>query len=162
MFLSKNKHPPIKVTKQFLRTYGNKEGTCIVRTDQGGELARSVLVRKALQDASYSIEITGSDNSSQNGAAERPHRTLANMVRAGLETSNLPLKYWSDALLHASFIKNRLPHYKFQLKHTPYEKLTGITPDLSNLRVFGSRIVTRRPGQRTTKLTKHSYTGIFL
>ena len=161
VFLSKNKYHPIKVTIQFLRTYGNKEGTRIVQTDQGGELARSALFRKTIQDTSYSIEITGSDNSSQNGAAERPHCTLENMVRASLETSNLPLKNWSDALLHASFIKNRLPHYKFQFKHTPYEKLTGITPDLSNLRVFGSMIVTRRPGRRTTNLTKHSYTGIF-
>ena len=80
VFLSKNKHPPIRVMKQFLRTYGNKEGTRMVRTDQGGELARSALFRQALQDASYSIKITGSDNSSQNGVAERPHRTLANMV----------------------------------------------------------------------------------
>ena len=84
------------------------------------------------------------------------------MVRAGLETSNLPLKYWSNALFHASFIKNLLPHYEFQFKHTPYEKLTGITPDLSNLRVLRSTIVTRRPGRRTTNLSKHSYTGIFL
>ena len=162
VFLSKNKQPPIRVTKQFLRTYGNTSGTRIVRTDQGGELARSALFRAAIQEASYSIEITGSDNFSQNGVAERPHRTLANMVRTGLENSNLPLKYWSDALLHASFIKNRLPHSEFQFKHTPYEKLTGVTPDLSKLRVFGSRIVTRRPGRRTTKLSKHSYTGIFL
>ena len=162
VFLSKNKHPPIKVTKQFLRTYGNKSGTRIVRTDQGGELARSALFRSAIQEASYSLEITGADNSSQNGVAERPHRTLANMVRTGLENSNLPLKYWSDALLHASFIKNRLPHSEFQFKQTPYEKLTGVTPDLSKLRVFGSRIVTKRPGRRTTKLSKHSYTGIFL
>ena len=162
VFLSKNKHPPIKVMKQFLRTYGNKEGTRIIRTDQGGELARSALFRQALHDASYSIEITGSDNSSQNGVAERPHRSLANMVRTALETSNLPLKYWSDALLHAAFVKNRLPHSEFNFKVTPYEKLTGITPDLSNLRVFGCRIVTRRPGRRSTKLAKHSYTGIFL
>ena len=59
-------------------------------------------------------------------------------------------------------MKNRLPHYEFKFKCTPYEKLTSVTPDLSNLRVFGSRIVTRRPGRRNTKLSKHSYSGIFL
>ena len=162
IFLSKNKHPPVQVVRQFLRTYGNKEGTRVIRTDQGGELARSALFRKTIQTAGYSIEVTGADNSSQNGIAERPHRTLANMVRTGLETSGLSSKYWSDALLHASYIKNRLPHRHFDNKSTPYEKLTGLTPDLSKLRVFGSRIVTRKPGLRNTKLSKHSYSGIFL
>ena len=161
-FLCKNKHPPVQLLKQFLRTYGNHDGTRIIRTDQGGELARSALFRHTLQTAGYSIEITGSDNSSQNAIAERPHRTLANMVRTGLENSGLPLKYWSDALLHATYIKNRIPHAHFQYKSTPYEKLTGITPDLSQLRIFGSRIVTRKPGLRHSKLSKHSYSGIFL
>ena len=162
IFLSKNKHPPLRTIKQFLRTYGLKEGVRIIRTDQGGELSKSTLFRQALQDANYSIEITGSDNSSQNSIAERPHRTLANMVRTGLENSGLPTKYWSDALLHAAFVRNRLPHSHFHHKITPYEKLTGLKPDLTKLRIFGSRIVTRKPGRRNPKLSKHSYSGIFL
>ena len=162
VFLSKNKHPPLRTVTQFLRTYGLTDGVRIVRTDQGGELSRSTLFRKVIQDANYSIEVTGSDNSSQNAVAERPHRTLANMVRTGLENSGLSPKYWSDALLHASFIRNRLPHYHFQHKYSPYEKLTGTKPDLTKLRVFGSRIVTRKPGNRNPKISKHSYSGIFL
>ena len=162
IFLSKNKHPPLQTVKQFLRTYGLKKGVRIIRTDQGGELARSTLFRNVLQDAGYSIEVTGADNSSQNGIAERPHRTLANMVRTALENAALPYKYWSDALLHAAFVRNRLPHAHFQNKTTPYEKLTGMKPDLTKLRVFGSRIVTRKPGHRHPKISKHSYSGIFL
>ena len=154
IFLSKNKHPPLRTVKQFLWTYGQKHGVRIVWTDQGGDLSKSTLFWKALQESHYSIEITGSDNSSQNGIAERPHRTLANMVRADLENSGLPTKYWSDALLHAAFIRNRAPHSQFQHKFTPYEKLIGIKPDLTKLRVFGSRIVTRKPGRRNPKNIK--------
>ena len=161
-FLSKNKNPPIKVLTKFLRTYGRKNGVRVIRTDQGGELARSSEFQEAVTEAGYSVEITGSDNSSQNGIAERPHQTLANMVRTGIENSGLHVKYWSDALLHAVFIKNRLPHQNFQYKHTPYEKLTGIKPDLRKLRIFGSRIVARKPGKRSPKISKHSYNGIFL
>ena len=161
-FLSKNKHPPIKVLNKFLRTYGRRSGARFICTDQGGELARSSEFQQTVTEAGYSIEITGSDNSSQNGIAERPHQTLANMVRTGIENAGLHVKYWSDALLHAVFIKNRLPHKHFQYKHTPYERLTGIKPDLRKLRVFGSRIVARKPGKRSPKISKHSYNGIFL
>ena len=84
------------------------------------------------------------------------------MVIAGLENSGLNPKFWSDALLHAVFVKNRLPHAAFHHKMTPYEQLTGTPPDLSKLRVFGSRIVCRKPGKRSPKLSKHSYNGIFL
>ena len=133
----------------------------MIRTDQGGELARSRSFQDVLHNANYTIEVTGADNSSQNTVAERPHRTLANMVRAGLENAGLPYKYWSDALLHANFVKNRLPHKFFDSKYTPYEKLTGKKPDLSNLRIFGSKIVTRKPGKHTPKISKHLYSGIF-
>ena len=84
------------------------------------------------------------------------------MVRAGLENSGLHPKYWSNALLHGAHIKNRLPHSAFEHKCTPYEKLIGMKPDLSNLRIFGCPITTRKSGNRTLKISKHSYSGIFL
>ena len=162
VFLSKNKAPPVRILTTFLNTYGNKSGPRIIRTDQGGELARSQSFRDTLTAKGYSIEITGSDNSSQNSIAERPHRILADMVRAGLENAGLHVKYWSDALLHAVYIKNRLPHTAFDHQQTPYERLTGFKPDLSKLKVFGCPIVTRKPGKRSPKISKHSYTGLFL
>ena len=41
VFLTKNKAPPLKVVTQFLSTYGVKDGIRTVRTDQGGDLART-------------------------------------------------------------------------------------------------------------------------
>ena len=93
VFLSKNKAPPVRLLTTFLQTYGNKNGTRIVHTDQGGELARSKSFTDVLSNVNYSLEITGSDNSSQNSIAERPHRTLADMIRAGLENSGLHVKF---------------------------------------------------------------------
>ena len=115
-----------------------------------------------VSECGYQIEVTGADNSSQNGKAERPHRTLANMMRASLENASLHPRYWSDALLHCTFIQNRLPHSAFQFKSTPYTQLTGMKPNLKHLKLFGSRITVRKTGKRIGKVSPHYYTGIFL
>ena len=163
VFLTKNKKPPTNMIKIFLNIYGLKNvGVKIVRTDQGGELARSALFRSIVSECGYQVEITGADNSSQNGKAERPHRTMANMMRASLDNASLHPKYWSDALLHGTFIKNRLPHSAFNFKSTPYQELTGVKPNLKNLKIFGSRITVRKPGKRVGKVSSHCYNGIFL
>ena len=163
VFLTKNKRPPIQMLNTFLKTYGLKsDGVKLIRTDQGGELARSQQFRDIIASNGYQLEITSADNSSQNGKAERPHRTLANMMRAGLENAGLHPKYWSDALLHSTFIKNRLPHSAFDFKSTPYTELTGVKPNLRHLKIFGSRITVRKTGKRVGKISSHYYNGIFL
>ena len=164
VFLSKNKHPPLATVRYFLNSYGiqGDHGVKIVRTDQGGELANCNAFKQVIEKAGYALEVTGSDNSSQNGIAERPHKTLADMMRTSLENSGLSPRFWSDALIHSMFVKNRLPHSAFNHKSTPYEQLCGTKPNLSNLRIFGSRIVARKTGKRPAKLSKHSFNGIFL
>ena len=47
----------------------------------------------------------------QNGIAERPNRTFGKMVRSLLHGAGLGPEYWSFALLHAVYIKNRLRHH---------------------------------------------------
>ena len=162
IFLSKNKVPPIQTVKLFLQIHGRKEGTRVVRTDQGGELAKCKAFQNMIGAQGYTVETTGPDNSKQNGIVERPHRTLADMTRAALMDAGLSNRYWSDSIIHAVFVKNRLPHKAFDMERTPYEMLTGSKPDLSQLRIFGSPITTRKPGKRPVKLDPHCYNGIFL
>ena len=107
VFLSRNKQPPIQTVQHFLESYRTKGSIHIIRMDQGGELARSSAFAKAVQSAGYNLETTGADNSSQNSIAERPHQTLANMVRAALENSNVHGRFGSSALLHAVFVKKK-------------------------------------------------------
>ena len=162
IFLSKNKVPPIQTVKLFLQLHGRKEGTRVVRTDQGGELAKSKAFQNMIGSQGYTLETTGPDNSKQNGIVERPHRTLADMTRAAVMDAGLPSKFWSDGIIHAVYVKNRLPHTAFDMEKTPYEMLTGSKPDLSQLRIFGTPITTRKPGKRPVKLDPHCYNGIFL
>ena len=127
--------------KTFLNTYGLKnEGVKLIRNDQGGEFDQSQQFRDTVYACGYQVEITGADNSSQNGKAECPHRTLANMMRATLKNAGIHPKYWSDALLQSTFVKNRLPHSAFDFKSTPYTELTGVKPNLQHLQVFCSQI----------------------
>jgi hypothetical protein len=117
-----------------------------VRTYQGGELAKSALFRKVIKEANYNLEPTGVDSSFQNGIAERPHRTYADMMRTMLSGANLSSKYWSWALLHAVYIKNRIPHTALGNKTTPFEKYTGRRPDLTDLKVLGCHVTVKTSG----------------
>ena len=75
--------------------------------------------------------------------------------------AGLPDKYWSDALVHAIFVKNRLPHEAFNYTSTPYTELTGTRPNLEKLRIFGCPVTVHRPGRRRTKLANQTYDGNF-
>jgi hypothetical protein len=70
------------------------------------------------------------------------------------------LVFWSDSLLHAVYLKNRLWHSA--IRRTPYEAYFSEKPDLSHLRVFGSLVTSRVFGERHAKLDRHTFHGIFL
>ena len=162
IFLTSSKEPPLDILKDFLQDHGLQRGDRTIRTDQGGELYRSLRFRKMAHLAGYKVEPTGSDDSAQNGVAERPNRTFGNMMRTVLFNSGLPSTFWSYALRHCAYIKNRVPHSHFNFEKTPYESYTGRIPDLSHLRVFGCPVVARKAGKRRSKLSQHSFSGIFL
>ena len=160
IFLRKSKEPPVSLVHIFLKKFGLSSGG-IIRCDQGGELARSEEFRTmALGACLYVVEPTGADSPSQNGGAERWNGSMATTVRALLYGAGLPPKYWSAALLHAMYLHNRRVHVITRM--TPYEAWHGHKPDLSRLRVFGSRVSVRKTGERSAKLDLHAYHGIFI
>ena len=140
-----NKKPPIDTVTTFLGNHGAKQGLRWVRTDQSGKLAGSANVRKCIIDAGFTLETTGAGALFQNGIVERPHRTLANMMRTMLSGVNLDSSYWSYAIQHAVYIKNILPHNKLPGYITPFERYTGCCLDLSHIRVFGSHVTVKQP-----------------
>jgi hypothetical protein len=122
VFLTKSKDPPIDILRAFMSRYGLKTG--LVRTDQGGELARSsAFCTIMLNEFGYVVEPTGADSPSQNGRAEIYNNTLAVKVRTLLYGSGLPARFWSAALLHAVYLHNRLVHSA--INQTPYEAWYG-------------------------------------
>ena len=72
----------------------------------------------------------------QNGAAERKHRHIVEVGLSLLAHANMPLKYWDEAFLAATYLINRMPTKLLQHR-TPLEVLFKEKPNYSSLRIFG-------------------------
>lgn len=160
VFLTHNKEPPLDIIDTFLQRFGHERGGSI-RTDLGGELARSFqLSDMVLRSHKYVMEPTGADSPSQNGSVEVYNHKLAIRARTLLYGSGLPAKYWSAALVHSVYLHNRMVHTA--TRKTPFEGLFGVKPDIGHLKLFGSRVCVKQTGKRRAKLDRHDFKGIFI
>ncbi len=158
-YTSSSKNPPLKWINRWLTRYSSKSRNRYACMDLGGELGRHPDVRALLGQHGYSIHTTGPDASHQNGVGERPHQTIANVIRSLLTGANLDPIFWPYAFHHALFVHGLLPQGD---KGVPHTRATGERPDLSKLRTFGCRVYVRPPGKRRSKLDNHVNKGIFL
>ena len=89
-----------------------------MRTDRGREYLseefKTLCDEKGIEHQ-LSIPITPQ----QNRVAERRNRTLLDMVRSMMAQANLPISYWGDALLTATYVLNHVP--STSVITTPYE-----------------------------------------
>ena len=130
-----------------------------IRTDNGGEFVTEEL-RATADKHGYIMETTSPDKSSQNGLAERPHRTLKERVRCILYTAGLGVEFWPDALIHATWLYNRTYHSAIDM--TPHQAFTRRKPTLDNLLTFGCTVTPKMARDRTSALDPNSHHGIFL
>ncbi|KAE9040324.1 hypothetical protein PR001_g7127 [Phytophthora rubi] len=91
---------------EFERQYDTK--VKMIRSDGGGEFSSTRLGR-FLRNRGTLHQETEVGMSSSNGKAERFHRAVMDSVRAMLWASALPQRFWGDAVLYASYIRNYLP-----------------------------------------------------
>jgi hypothetical protein len=160
VFLTKSKDPPIDIIRAFLLLHGHPDGGCI-HMYQGGELASSIVFcNLLLRDFWYTLEPTGADSPSQNGAVEIYNDKFGIRTRSLLYGAGLPAKYWSAALVHAVYLHNCLVHSATSC--TPFEYCYKLKPDLEYLKNFGSRVCVKRSGDRQAKLDCNNFTGVFL
>ena len=161
IFLTKNKKPPIKIFQQFLREHGNPSAhNRTVRSDKGKELWGSDAFKQVVQDAGYIMEPTAPDAPFQNGRVENPNGTLAKTVRCLLYNAGLGPEFWSFALLHAVYLKNRKPHSA--TNQVPLTAYSGQRPNAKRLKIFGCPVIVRNLGKRPYKLDLHTSAGTFL
>jgi hypothetical protein len=71
-----------------------------------------------------------------NGTAERSIGISTSAVRAMLNDSSLPKKWWAEAWAFTDYVENLLPsvHHPGEI---PEEKWTGIRQDVGHVRIWG-------------------------
>ncbi len=173
-FPTKSKTSPIQLVKWFVSTM-KKTGREVVfiRVDEDGALANCSQFCQTIIQLNCILETTGGYNSENNGMVERPHGTLADMMRASLLgakhlfgdqlPSNLQIqKFWCFALQHSSYTMRR--KYNRMRDTTPYFLVHGKRPSIDHLAIFGSRVTIVNPKkERMKKLSmERSEYGHFL
>ncbi|KAL5845744.1 hypothetical protein ACOSQ3_009268 [Xanthoceras sorbifolium] len=72
----------------------------------------------------------------QNGLVERKHRHIVETGLSLLAHASMPLRFWDEAFLTATYLINRMPTPVLH-GNSPYTSLFGVAPDYTSLRVFG-------------------------
>jgi len=108
----------------------------VLQTDNAGELT-SRWFEDELAKLGVKHKLSIAYIHETNGMAERFNRTATGSARTLLFDSSLPLSLWGEALTHAIYTKNRMPHPSLNNK-SPDEVLTGEVPNIGYLQPFGS------------------------
>ena len=128
-----------------------------LRDDSGGEFIsdefKDILIANQIKH-----ESSAPYSPHQNGTVERGWRTLFEMARCLLIEARLPRYLWTYAVMAAAYIRNRC--YIQRHQQTPYFKLTGKVPNISNMHIFGTICYAKI--QNRKKLDPRCLKGIFL
>lgn len=157
--LLKRKNEVMDAVKDYIncmKTYFERD-IKILRTDNGREYINREL-QSFLKERSIKHQFTVAYTPQQNGVAERKNRSLIEMARCLLIDAKMDKKYWSEAVLWATYLQNRLP--TACIDKTPYELFKGKKPDVSHLRVFGAKVYSLVP--RRHKLNNKTIEGILI
>lgn len=130
-----------------------------LRTDNGRAEYDNHKADEFLTKVGIRHETSAPFTPAQNGTAERVNRTLLNSVRAMLISSGLPPSMWAEAVSYSAYIRNRVLSRTGDT--TPYELWNKRQPDVSNIRIFGSRAFIRNPTP-CSKLEVRSLEGVFV
>ena len=82
-----------------------------------------------------------------NGASERLGQTLMAKAHPMMANSGIPTEYWPEAVRTANYLRNQSPNTR--LGTTPYEKDHGKKPDLSHVRIWGSKRLALKHGKNS-------------
>jgi len=129
-------------------------------TDNGGEYITGDLQRWCASKGiklEYSTTLTCTE---WHGRTDEI-RTLAELARAMIFSTQVPKFLWPKAIVHATYLHNRMHTRAFESK-TPLEAWSRHKLDVLHLREFGSPVWILNKGQLTKlqpKSTKHTFMG---
>ncbi|KAI5341456.1 hypothetical protein L3X38_020730 [Prunus dulcis] len=117
----------------------------VVRSDRGGEFygrfdeagRNPGPFARFLQQEGIVAQYTNPGTPQQNGVSERRNRTLKDMMRSMIASSNLPIFLWGEALKTANYILNRVPTKS--VNPIPFELWNKRKPSLNHIKVWGCK-----------------------
>ena len=133
-----SKHQVFHIISNFLSYVCNQFNTTvkIIRSDNGTEIFnQSCSSLFASKGIIHQRSLPGLPQ--QNGRVERKHRHLLDIARTLRFHAGLPIKFWGDCLLTATYLINLMPTPVLNWK-SPYELLMNKPINFDHLRVFGS------------------------
>jgi histone deacetylase 1/2 len=135
IYLLKHKSDVFHVFQDFQKLVERKLSTKIlcVQSDWGGEYAK---LNSFFKQVGITHRVSCPHAHQQNGAAERKHRHIVEVGLALLAHASMPLKFWDQAFLAATYLINLLPSKVINFE-VPSTRLLQEQPDYSNLRTFG-------------------------
>ena len=129
-----------------------------MQTDWGGEYEK---LGSFFQRIGIAHRVSCPHAHQQNGRAERKHRHIVEVGLALLANASVPLKFWDQAFLTATYLINLLPS-KVINYDTPIQRLFHETPDYASLRTFGCACWPNLRPYGTQKLSFRSTRCAFL
>ncbi|KAL0667809.1 hypothetical protein Bca4012_030513 [Brassica carinata] len=132
----------------------------ILRSDNGGEYTSNAF-KQHLAKCGMIHQNSCPYTPQQNGVAERKNRHLMEVARSMMFHTNVPKRFWGDAVLTACYLINRIPTRILQ-DQSPYEVLNRNKSSIEHMRVFGCLCFVLIPGERRDKLAAKSTKAVFI
>lgn len=158
----KGKNEVFSCFKEYMQMvqakFNNKIST--LRYDNGGEYISNDIKNYCKENGTF-IDYTVPYTPQQNGKAERFNRSLVEKGRSMINDSNVPKRFWIEAIKTAAYILNRSPSANLG-SVTPAELWYSRKPDVKNLRIFGSIAYSHIPEQFRNKFDEKSEKSIMM
>lgn len=166
VFFMKSKDEVSSILRQFFLEAEKETGRKAVslRSDNGTEYVNTE-VKKVLMAMNITHELSPPNVKQCNGMAERENRTLCDSARSMLFNTDLSkadrLLLWTEAVGTAAYLRNRVPNRGIT-NTTPYSEWFGRKPDISHLRIFGTKAFVRIPDSMRKKMDPKARKAIFV
>ncbi|GFW89523.1 retrovirus-related Pol polyprotein from transposon TNT 1-94 [Trichonephila clavipes] len=150
-------HTFIRFQKRAERFLSRK--VIAVRTDGGLEFCNKDM-DNFLTELGIKHEVTNLYTPEMNGIAERFNLTALDGIKTLLKSSEVPHKFWGEALLSFTYAWNRIYHK--DSNKTPFEKYSGRKPSVLHLKPFGCLAYAGVPKQIKRKFDMRAKMGIMM